>query len=274
MKLYQLTIPKDDHWNVMNQFGEIGYAQFLDVNRDEPPHNLPYTKQVKEIEDSERKLAFLLEQCKLHYVKVSPPENVEGFRTQLQKIRDIKRKAIHLLLEGIQKDINDQEKFVQEQNIRLKEAGDSLQNFRDCLQVFKIARAMIPTLNDQVNKDLEAVPDGALIGKQKTINIERIAGVVNRQEVERFKRLIFRATKGKSYMFTRDYEEPDSKNQRSVYIITFYDGTHTRDKIQRICDAQNGQRYDLPDDSKLSEQINKMESLIVNQKNVYDRTRH
>ena len=43
MRLYQLNVPKDDAWNVMNEFGDVGKAQFIDLNKDESPYNLPYT---------------------------------------------------------------------------------------------------------------------------------------------------------------------------------------------------------------------------------------
>ena len=44
MRLYQLTVPKDDAWNVMNEFGDVGLAHFIDLNKDEQPGSLPYTK--------------------------------------------------------------------------------------------------------------------------------------------------------------------------------------------------------------------------------------
>jgi hypothetical protein len=98
----------------MNQFGDLGKGQFVELNKDEAPHSLPFTKQVKQCEEAERKLQFLYEQCKKHFVTVTPPENIDGFLNQLKKIKDHKKKAIHLLLDEIQKDITQQEKFVQE----------------------------------------------------------------------------------------------------------------------------------------------------------------
>ena len=59
-----------------------------------------------------------------------------------------------------------------------------------------------------------------------------------------------------------------------MYIITYYDGAHIRDKIQRICDSFTGQRFNLPEKLHLlGEQINRMADSIKNQRNVYDRTR-
>ena len=79
MRLYQLTVHVDDAWSVMNELGEVAMAHFLDMNKDELVYNLPYTSQVKGCEDTERKLNYLLDQCKKAFIKVSPPENIEGF---------------------------------------------------------------------------------------------------------------------------------------------------------------------------------------------------
>ena len=133
MKLYQLTVPKDEAQAVMNTFGEIGMSHFIDLNVEESPFSLPYTMQIKSTEDTERKLQYLLDQCQKHSVNVSPPENIGGFLKQLKIISDNKRKAINLLFEEISKDISKQEAFIQAQNAQMKEAEASLTNLTDCL---------------------------------------------------------------------------------------------------------------------------------------------
>ena len=74
------------------------------------------------------------------------------------------------------------------------------------------------------------------------VNIERAAGVIQSEEISRFRKLIFRATKGKSFVYSEQYNDPDYPDQkpRSVYIITYYDGQVIRDKIHRICDSFSG----------------------------------
>lgn len=138
---------------------------------------------------------------------------------------------------------------------------------------------MIPQLNQQVAGDIEQANSQSLDQKplidNKLINIERVAGVVESDEIARFRKLIFRATKGKSFMYTQqfyDQDQPETK-PRSVYIITYYDGTHIREKIQRICDSFSGQRFNLPEQNKLGEQIQRMADSIKNQRTVFDRTK-
>ena len=109
--------------------------------------------------------------------------------------------------------------------------------------------------------------------QQKSINIQHVAGVVEQSEIERLRRLIFRSTKGKSYMYTQENIDRHSSKQRSVYIIVFWDGEHIRDRIQKICDSFSGQRYELPDLKDITPQIQKVQQSINDAKGVFDRTK-
>lgn len=50
MKLYQLTVPKDEVQNAMNQIGDVGQMHFIDLNKEESAYGLPYTRELKKIE--------------------------------------------------------------------------------------------------------------------------------------------------------------------------------------------------------------------------------
>jgi len=62
-----------------------------------------------------------------------------------------------------------------------------------------------------------------------TIDISHIAGVIAQEDINRLRRLIFRSTKGKSFIYIKDYNdtEPVANEKitlRSCYIIMFWDG--------------------------------------------------
>ena len=101
MRLYQLTVTKDDAWDTMNELGDLGIVSFLDLNKEESPYNLPYTTQVQDCEKAERRLQYLLDQCKRMLVQVNKPDNVDSFIEQINKIRNDKKMALNLLLEEI-----------------------------------------------------------------------------------------------------------------------------------------------------------------------------
>lgn len=35
MELYQMTMPKDDAWYIMNEMGNLGSVHFIDLNKGE-----------------------------------------------------------------------------------------------------------------------------------------------------------------------------------------------------------------------------------------------
>lgn len=77
MKLYQLTVPKDDANKVLNRFGSLGKVQFLDLNAETSPLVLPFTNMIRALEESERKLIYLIDQYEKYNVKLSQPGDIE-----------------------------------------------------------------------------------------------------------------------------------------------------------------------------------------------------
>jgi len=58
----------------------------------------------------------------------------------------------------------------------------------------------------------------------------------------------------------------------SVYIIVYWDGDFIKDKIKRICDSFQGQRFDLPPMAEIDDKINEVTEQIKNAKSVYEQT--
>jgi hypothetical protein len=56
MTLFQIRVPKDDAWEVMNHLGEMDVAHFINLNKTEQPFNLPYANQIKRSEETERRI--------------------------------------------------------------------------------------------------------------------------------------------------------------------------------------------------------------------------
>ena len=140
---------------------------------------------------------------------------------------------------------------------------------------------MIPQLQGQLNdrSDIEnsaRADDTNLLmdDTQKAMNIQHIAGVIEQADIERLRRLIFRSTKGKSFMYLQEYQDAeDASRKRTVYIIVFWDGAHIRERIQRICDSFSGQRFELPNLNEIPQQIQRLYGSITDARNVYERTK-
>ena len=74
-------------------------------------------------------------------------------------------------------------------------------------------------------------------------------------------------------MFVKEYDADAELNKvasRSVYIIMYWDGSHIRDRIQRICDTFSGQRFELPELHLIDQDIQSSANNIVDARNVLD----
>ena len=54
--LYQILIPKDNDWDIMNELGHLNCLQFVNLNTGAQSHHLKYFNQVKRADDSIRKI--------------------------------------------------------------------------------------------------------------------------------------------------------------------------------------------------------------------------
>jgi V-type H+-transporting ATPase subunit a len=107
MTLFQIRVPKDDAWDVMNQLGGLDIAHFINLNKGEQPFNLPYANQIKRCEETERRLLYILGRCKDLGVPVNKPRDIESFLSSLNDIRTQRKRAANLLFEAIENDIID-----------------------------------------------------------------------------------------------------------------------------------------------------------------------
>ena len=123
MTLFQIRVPKDDAWEVMNHLGEMDIAHFINLNKTEQPFNLPYANQIKRSEETERRIlyypffilffdSYILDQCKTMGIKIVKPADIKSFLDSLKDISKHKKKAANLLFEEIENEMNDKEKFV------------------------------------------------------------------------------------------------------------------------------------------------------------------
>lgn len=101
MHLYQLQVPNDDKHTVLDQLGDIGLCHFIDLNDGALPQKLDFTKRIKSIEESEKKLQYLLDQSKTHYCEARKPSDCASFKDRIGRVRGIKDKSMQNLLDDI-----------------------------------------------------------------------------------------------------------------------------------------------------------------------------
>ncbi len=87
MALYEISVPKDNAWEIMDQLGRLDCLHFIDLNKNEQVFNLWFAPLIKRCEDSEKRIAFLLNECRRHKIDLIKPESVEDFINTIQRMQ-------------------------------------------------------------------------------------------------------------------------------------------------------------------------------------------
>ena len=135
MELYRLTIPKDDAWRVIESLGNLDLAHFNDLNKNENAFSLPYATRVKLCDETERRIQYLIQKCRDNRIKINKPQNVEAFTKNIATIEAEKKKAMHLLFDAIEQDVQNDEQFVAKQSKTIDEMQSDINKLQDYLQV-------------------------------------------------------------------------------------------------------------------------------------------
>jgi len=85
------------------------------------------------------------------------------------------------------------------------------------------------------------------------IRVCYIGGIVKSNEINRFKKILYRATRGKTYTKFGEivYRESDrmtdmkAKSDKHAFIVMFEEGTYLKDRVFRICKSFNDHSFEF-----------------------------
>lgn len=101
-----------------------------------------------------------------------------------------------------------------------------------------------------------------------SMNLTTVAGIISKNDILRFNKMIFRTTKGNSLMYTFDVpSEENITNNKTVFLIVLESGGTVLTKINRICDSFSAKKYPLPDNkSQYYNKLIEIDTLIADTK--------
>lgn len=242
----------------------------------------------EDVRRQRNKIQFLESECKRHNVPMKPPKSVDDFLTKISTMRRIKKKANNLFFEEIENDIDQKEKFVQQQTKKEKDIYECFILLYEYKKVLNLGRELIlhgenANFEDEdrrpfsVNNSMAHPHEESKAEMLAThVSVANIVGTIQISEKERFKRLIFRATRGNALCHFKDFDSPiidfyGNEIHKCVYVVLFPEGEATREKINRICDSFLGEKYDIPI-GNIDEKIQEVNNKIKETKNIVEVT--
>lgn len=216
MGYYNLVMPRESAWDVLNELGERSCLEFIDQNPTDPAFGRPFSNIIKRCEEIEVNLKTIEDQMKRFDVPLNKCRDANDFLVNLSRYLSTRNKAEQTFLEEIEVDIEAKAKAISDQTANyesmqkrfftLVEYKHVLRKTRERLGDNYKARNVVdnPTLDFDEKIEEPQIDFVRQDDDMKGAKLNYLAGILEREEAQRFKRMVFRITKGNSWTFFED----------------------------------------------------------------------
>nr|KAF6417865.1 ATPase H+ transporting V0 subunit a4 [Rousettus aegyptiacus] len=242
MCLSQLFLQVEAAYCCVAELGELGLVQFKDLNVNVSSFQRKFVNEVRRCESMERILRFLEDEIK-NEVEVPLPDKCPP--TPLPR-EMIALETVLEKLEGELQEANQNQQALKKSFLELTELKYLLKKTQDFFETETNLPDDFFTEDTSGLLELRALP-AYMAGK-----LGFTAGVVNRERMASFERLLWRVCRGNIYLKFSEMdtvlEDPVTKEEikKNMFII-FYQGEQLRQKIKKICEGFRATIYPCPE---------------------------
>lgn len=248
MQLIQLYIQKEAVRDTVDELGKLGVVQFRDLNPDVNAFQRSFVNEIKRFDEMERRVRFFQEQLKKADENGSLPTVVKVHSEHEHH----HHQSSKVMIDELEAKLEEYEKDLLEMNSS-QEILD--RNFNELIELKYVLEKDAYFFNEadaldvpQVNEDRQP-----LLGERAAIggSLGFITGVIPRDKINGFERVIWRATRGNVFMRNEEIDElikdPQSGEMvaKNVFIV-FFQGERAQEKIKRLCESFGVSLYPCP----------------------------
>ncbi|XP_076652341.1 V-type ATPase subunit a family protein Vha100-1 isoform X3 [Halictus rubicundus] len=243
MTLCQLFLQSEAAYACVSELGELGLVQFRDLNPDVNAFQRKFVNEVRRCDEMERKLRYLEKEIK----KDGIPMLDTGESPEAPQPREmIDLEATFEKLENELREVNQNAETLKRNFLELTELKHILRK----TQVFFDEMADPSREEEQVTLLGE---EGLRAGGQ-ALKLGFVAGVILRERIPAFERMLWRACRGNVFLRQAEIEtpleDPSTGDQvfKSVFII-FFQGDQLKTRVKKICEGFRATLYPCPETS-------------------------
>jgi V-type H+-transporting ATPase subunit a len=293
MSLTQLYISNEIGREVVSALGEIGVVQFRDLNSETTAFQRTFTKEIRRLDNVERQLRYFKSQMEKSGIEMRShwdfDENMLA-APQASEIDELAERSE--LLEQRVSNLNDSYETLKRREVELtewrwvlKEAGGFFDRAHG--QTEDIRQSVddddAPLLRNTEAEEGRANGDVAQQQSFAVMNIGFVAGVIPRERLAAFERILWRTLRGNLYMNQSEIPEPiinpenNEEIRKNVFVI-FAHGKEIIAKIRKISESLGADLYNVDENSDLrrdqihevNTRLSDLASVLRNTKNTLD----
>uniref|UniRef100_A0AAQ6ALT7 V-type proton ATPase subunit a n=1 Tax=Amphiprion ocellaris TaxID=80972 RepID=A0AAQ6ALT7_AMPOC len=240
MTLAQLFLQSEAAYCCVSELGELGMVQFRDLNPDVNVFQRKFVNEVRRCEEMDRKLRFVEKEIK----KAAIPMVDTGENPEVPFPRDmIDLEATFEKLENELKEINTNQEALKKNFLELTELKHILhrtQQFFDEME------------DPNLLEESSALMEGSEGGRGAPLRLGFVAGVISRERIPTFERMLWRVCRGNVFLRKAEIEDPledpttGDQVHKSVFII-FFQGDQLKNRVKKICEGFRASLYPCPE---------------------------
>ncbi|KAF1765396.1 hypothetical protein GCK72_005348 [Caenorhabditis remanei] len=251
MKLCQIFFQSESAYQCVAELGELGLAQFIDLNEEQNSYQRKFVNEVRRCEEMDRKITFVEEEIKKDEVAIPDyddhipapqPKHMGEMEANLEKLEE----------ELVQ--INKNTKVLKTNHIQLLEMKAVLEHVTSLLD-HQSKREAAMSISEAARGEAGPLSFGLKQEFDKPVRDENelkfVTGVIKRNKSIAFERFLWRLSRAKVFakfveikektdVFSHDYED------KCVFIL-FFSGEQLRSKVKKICDGFQAKCYTVPE---------------------------
>ncbi|XP_037245768.1 V-type proton ATPase 116 kDa subunit a isoform X4 [Falco rusticolus] len=242
MSLMQLFLQVEAAYCCVAELGELGLVQFRDLNVNVNSFQRKFVNEVRRCESLERILRFLENEME---------DNVEIVKLEKYPETPLPREMIDMetMLEKLEAELleaNQNQQTLKQNFLELTELRHLLKKTQDFFE----AETNLP--DDFFSEDTSGLLELRSTPAAAAAKLGFTAGVIKRERMIPFERLLWRACRGNIYLryteMDTPLEDPVTREEvkKNVFII-FYQGEQLKQKIRKICDGFRATVYPCPE---------------------------
>ncbi|XP_066145172.1 V-type proton ATPase 116 kDa subunit a 1-like [Euwallacea fornicatus] len=259
MNLVQLFIQPEAAYHIVAELGEMGCVQFKDLNEDVNLFQREYSMQVKTANELERQLKYIEAEIKKEDIPIPDITSIP----KAPNYSDIVNLEVYL--DKTEREIRE---MSESEMVLRQEYYQGIQQ----KHVLEKAQIFLNQQEEAVNSD--DAPDHIRNSSQ----LGYVAGVINKEKLFSFERMLWRIGRGNIFIRNADIEEPiedptSRSTSRKTSFIAFFQGENLANKINKICVGFHVTIVNVPVEwSSREERIKRLTKDIGDVKDLLDRS--
>ncbi|KAJ8681950.1 hypothetical protein QAD02_017742 [Eretmocerus hayati] len=240
MALCQLFIQPESAYLSVSELGETGTVQFRDLNGDVNYFQRKFVSEVRRCDEMERKLRYIEAEVKKDGVPI------------VDDLKELPRAPLPREIIDLEARIEKTENDILElsQNaVNLKGNYLELMELRQILEKTQVFFTE-EEANDSITRALinEESQTQAATGRER---LEFVAGVINRERMPAFERMLWRISRGNVFLRQTILEKPleDPSTGNEIYktaFVAFFQGEQLKSRIKKVCTGFHASLYPCP----------------------------